>query len=258
MASSTDNPIIPFTSVAPGEEDLEVWQRASVVQSFNHGSRQAIPLAAQQIDVAHRVIAIHDLKVERVLDLGSGDGYAAAQIVERHPVNHVVLVDFSKPMLEEAKTHFAGAPFPVAFVEGDLRSDDWVAEVTEKRPYDLVISRYALHHVADERKEKLYREVFAFLRPGGVFLNIEHVASPTDSLHEAFERLMIEGLVRQQATEETRQEIVTSFRARQDKDVNILAPLDVQLGWLREIGFADVDVVFKLFELSVFTGRKPE
>ncbi len=258
MTSQTGNTITPFPAVAPGEENLEVWQRASVVQGFNHGSRQAIPLAAQQLDVANRVIAIHNLKVERVLDLESGDGYAAAQIVERHPVNHVVLVDFSKPMLDEAKTHFAGAPFPVAFVEGDLRTDDWIAEVSENGPYDLVISRYAIHHVADERKEELYRKVFSFLRPGGVFLNIEHVASPSDSLHEAFERLMIEGLVRQQATEETRQEIVTSFRARQDKDVNILAPLDVQLGWLRAIGFTDVDVVFKLFELAVFTGRKPE
>ncbi|HWV34830.1 MAG TPA: hypothetical protein VNZ55_04305, partial [Thermomicrobiales bacterium] len=78
-----------------------------------------------------------------------------------------------------------------------------------------------------------------------------------ETLHEAFERLMIEGLVRQQATPETREEIVTSFRNRQDKDVNILAPLDEQLGWLRTIGFTDVDVVFKLFELSIFTGRRP-
>lgn len=255
MVNSTN--ITPFPKAAPGEETQEVWQRASVVKSFNHGSRQAIPLAAQQLDVVHRVIAIHDLKVERVLDLGAGDGYAAAQIVERHPVNHVVLVDFSKPMLDEAREHFAKAPFPVEFVEGDLRSDDWFDQVTRSGPFDLVISRYAIHHVPDERKQAIYRKVYEFLRPGGLFINIEHVASATVPLHEAFERLMIEGLVRQQATPETREEIVTSFRNRQDKDVNILAPLDEQLGWLRAIGFADVDVVFKLFELSVFTGRRP-
>ncbi|MGI8404547.1 MAG: class I SAM-dependent methyltransferase [Thermomicrobiales bacterium] len=249
--------ITPFPVIAPGEEQEEVWQRASVVRSFNHGSRQAIPLAAQQLDVVHRVIAIHDLKVERVLDLGSGDGYAVAQIVERHPVDHVVLVDFSKPMLEEARAHFANAPFSVDFVEGDLRTDGWVDQVTRSGPFDLVISRYAIHHVSDERKRQIYEQAFAFLRPGGVFLNIEHVASATDTLHEAFERLMVEGIVQQQATSETREEVVASFRARQDKDVNILAPVETQLDWLREIGFADVDTVFKLFELAVFAGRKP-
>ena len=249
--------ITPFPATAPGEEQLEVWQRASVVQSFNHVSRQAIPLAAQQLDVVHRVIAIHDLKVERVLDLGAGDGYAAAQIVARHPVNHAVLVDFSKPMLDEARAHFADAPFAVDFVEGDLRSDDWVDQVMRSGPFDLVISRFAIHHVPDERKRQIYQQVFAFLRPGGVFVNVEHVASASETLHEAFERLMIEGIVQQQATPETREEVVASFRARQDKDVNILAPVETQLGWLREIGFADVDTVFKLFELTVFTGRKP-
>lgn len=249
--------ITPFPVIAPGEEQQEVWQRASVVQSFNHGSRQAIPLAAQQLDVVHRVIAMHDLKIERVLDLGSGDGFAAAQVVDRQPVNHVVLVDFSKPMLDEARTHFADVPFSVDFVEGDLRTDGWVDQVTRSGPFDLVISRFAIHHVPDERKRRTYQQVFAFLRPGGVFINIEHVASATNTLHEAFERLMVEGILHQQATSEIREEVVASFRARQDKDVNILAPVETQLGWLREIGFGDVDTVFKLFELAVFTGRKP-
>ncbi|MGI8483648.1 MAG: class I SAM-dependent methyltransferase [Thermomicrobiales bacterium] len=249
--------ITPFPTIDPGEEQQEVWQRASVVQSFNHGSRQAIPLAAQQLDVVHRLIAAHDLRVERVLDLGAGDGFAAAQIVDRHPVNHAVLVDFSKPMLEEARAHFAGAPFSVDFVEGDLRWDDWVDQVTPSGPFDLVISRFAIHHVPDARKRQIYQRVFAFLRPGGVFVNIEHVASATVTLHEAFECLMVEGIVQQQATPETQEDVVASFRARQDKDVNILAPVETQLGWLREIGFADVDTVFKLFELAVFTGRRP-
>ena len=130
-------------------------------------------------------------------------------------------------------------------------------QVTRSGPFDLVISRFAIHHVPDERKRQIYQQVFAFLRPGGIFVNIEHVASATETLHEAFERLMIEGIVRQQATSKTCEEVVASFRARQDKDVNILAPVEAQLGWLREIGFADVDTVFKLFELAVFTGRKP-
>jgi len=255
--SSRSN-VTPFPTPAVSEEQLEVWKRESVVRSFNQGSRQAIPLAPQQMDVVHRVLAIHDLNVERVLDLGAGDGFAAASIMDRHSLKHLVLVDFSQPMLEEARTHFAEAPFPVEYVEGDLRDDAWWPDVQRSGPFDLVISRYAIHHIADDLKRKLYAQVFQFLRPGGVFVNIEHVQSGSPVLQEAFDRLMIEGIVRQGATEQTREEIVTSYKARQDKDVNILAPVETQLAWLRASGFADVDCVFKLFELSVLTGRRPE
>ncbi|MGC4106463.1 MAG: class I SAM-dependent methyltransferase [Thermomicrobiales bacterium] len=255
---SSPSNVTPFPTPAVSEEQLEVWKRESVVRSFNHGSRQAIPLAPQMIDVVHRVIAIHDLTVERVLDLGAGDGFAAASVMERYPLKHLVLVDFSQPMLEEAKGHFKDAPFPVEYVEGDLRDDAWWPGVQRSGPFDLVISRFAIHHIADELKQKLYAQVFQFLRPGGVFVNIEHVKSGSATLQEAFDRLMIEGIVRQGATEETREEIVTSYKARQDKDVNILAPVEMQLEWLRSDGFADVDCVFKLFELSVLTGRRPE
>jgi hypothetical protein len=36
-----------------------------------------------------------------------------------------------------------------------------------------------------------------------------------------------------------------------------LALVDVQCGWLREIGFQDVDCFFKVFELALLGGRKP-
>ena len=38
---------------------------------------------------------------------------------------------------------------------------------------------------------------------------------------------------------------------------NILAPVEVQCQWLREIGFTDVDCYLKMFEVAVFGGRRP-
>ncbi len=37
---------------------------------------------------------------------------------------------------------------------------------------------------------------------------------------------------------------------------NILALVEDQCDWLREIGFSDVDCFFKLFEVAIFGGRK--
>jgi hypothetical protein len=38
------------------------------------------------------------------------------------------------------------------------------------------------------------------------------------------------------------------------KEANILAPVETQCQWLREIGFEHVDCYLKIFELEVFDG----
>ena len=40
------------------------------------------------------------------------------------------------------------------------------------------------------------------------------------------------------------------------KKENILATVEAQCQWLRQIGFADVDCFLKIFELALFGGRK--
>jgi len=88
--------------------------------------------------------------------------------------------------------------------------------------FDAVVSSFAIHHVDDGRKRALYAEVFERLVPGGTFLNLEHVASPTEHLHNEFLASL-------------------DIEPADDDPSNQLAPVEPQLGWLREIGFDDVD-----------------
>lgn len=55
-----------------------------------------------------------------------------------------------------------------------------------------------------------------------------------------------------------REEVGDEFVHRPDKEVNILAPVEIQCDWLRDSGFVDVDCYFKVFELAVFGGRRPK
>ena len=52
-------------------------------------------------------------------------------------------------------------------------------------------------------------------------------------------------------------ELAEEYKNRPDKDANILAPVALQCEWLRDIGYETVDCYFRIYELAVFGGRKP-
>ncbi|MDQ4100416.1 MAG: class I SAM-dependent methyltransferase, partial [Chloroflexota bacterium] len=123
--------------------------------------------------------------------------------------------------------------------------------------FDAVVSRYAIHHIPHERKRALYAAVLRFLRPGGIFVNIEHVSSPSPIYERAWNKLFIDSISAAYGEEQSRSEAIEAYWSRQDEATNILAPVEDQCAWLREAGFVDVDCPFKLFELAIFAGRKP-
>jgi len=122
------------------------------------------------------------------------------------------------------------------------------------------VSGLAIHHLPDARKRALYAEIFDGLAEDGTFLNLEHVASVTPGVEALHDEAMVGFQVATRAAAGTAVDVDAvraAYHARPDKADNILAPVEEQCRWLREIGFADVDVFWKWFELALFGGRKP-
>lgn len=237
-----------------------VWQDADVAAIFLREVRGGIPYGADQLAVMGRVVAAAGRPVRRVLDVGAGSGVVTAALLARFPGAHAVLVDFSPAMLAAAREALAGVVPAPAFVAADLADPTWVAALRAAPPFDAIASSYAIHHLDDARKRALYGELFALLAPGGVFVNVEHVASAGAWGEALSDALVVDALHAHQAAQggaATRAEVAARFAARPDRAANILAPVEVQCAWLRAIGFTDVDCFFKVFELAVFGGRKP-
>jgi tRNA (cmo5U34)-methyltransferase len=169
----------------------------------------------------------------RILDLGTGDGYTLGLLRGVYPGIEGVGVDFSAEMLGRARARFAGEA-GIEIVEHDL--DDPLPASLGR--FDVVVSTFAIHHCVHERKRALYREVLEALEPGGMFANLEHVDSATPALHDAFLKAI-------------------SYTPAQDDPSNKLLDVETQLGWLREIGFDDVDCHWKWRELALLCGVKP-
>ncbi len=232
------------------------WQREDIAATYRM-ARRGIPFADAHFTITRQVIQAHELDVRRVLDFGSGDGIATAELLQHYPIEQAVLVDFSEPMLREARRALGGLGLAIEFVWGDLLDDQWRGEVEAHGPYDLTISWFAIHHLPDSRKRTLYGEVLELLRPDGVFVNIEHVQSASPVYERAFYRSIAEGIHEVEGGQRSGEEIEAKYTDPDERAANILAPVDEQLDWLRNVGFVDVDCVFKAFELAVVVGRKP-
>lgn len=200
------------------EKALEYLARADSITERVHGERMLLELLPQQIT--------------RVIDLGTGDGRLLALVKLARPGIEAVALDFSPTMIEKAKERFDGDPLVT------VSDHDFSDSISGFGQFDAVISSFAIHHVEDPRKQELYEEIFDMLTPGGVFLNLEHVSSPTEKLHDDFLSAM--GITRE----------------TEDKS-NRCSPVDTQLAWLRDIGFQDVDCFWKWRELALLAGTKP-
>jgi len=148
----------------------------------------------------------------------------------------------------------------VHFIQLDYAKSDWPALIAAPPlplRYDVIVSGFSIHHQPDAIKRRIYADIHALLVPGGIFLNLEHVASASRWIETQFEAYFIDALFRYHAPSgKTRGQVAADFYHRPDKDANRLAPLELQLRWLREIGFQHVDCFFKVFELAIFGGIK--
>ncbi len=236
-----------------------VWKSRRLSKSFLTNIRGGIPFADDQIDIMMRLIQGSKHRIGMFMDVGCGNGVLAGAILQRYPRAKGVLVDFSKPMLFEAKRNLHEYGSQLRFITADFSSKRWVI-AAEGECFDAIVSGYAIHHQPDRRKKEIFTEIFRLLNPGSVFVNVEHVAPETKWIAGLNDEVFVDSLYEyhsKKGSSKNREQILKEFVHRKDKAANILAPVEAQCEWLSKCGFVDVGCFFKIFELAVFGGRKP-
>jgi len=203
------------------------WTTAERVEHYL-GLADGVPHRAEAEGV---LLGLLPLDAERVLDLGTGDGRLLRLLRAERPAMRGVGVDFSEPMLTRARDHFAGHD-RIELVQHDMNEP-----LPDLGTFDAVVSSFAIHHLEHERKRSLYAEVFGVLQPGGPFVNLEHVASPTEKLHLAFFDAIGEPIENEDPSDRT-------------------TDIESQLSWLRDAGFDDVDCIWKWREMALLAGTR--
>jgi tRNA (cmo5U34)-methyltransferase len=235
---------------------MHAWKNQKIVENFLTNTRKAIPFGGEQLDIILRLIGKSQINVNRYIDLGCGDGILANTLLTQYPNAQGLLIDYSPAMVDAAKKRM-NCFENQTILQDDLTNSNWKKHVIEK--VDVVLSGFAIHHLKNGRKYDLFEEIYDVLKPGGIFINLEHVKSESLFGNSLFNELMVDTLyakLKDEGKEKNKVQLMEEHLKRPDQYDNILISVGIQCDWLKEIGFKDVDCFFKCFELAIYGGIK--
>lgn len=159
----------------------------SIRQTANRLAGSYAPYArftAEAIEQAVDILAAECRQVPAsVLDLGSGTGLPASLLMQRWPAARFVLLDFSLPMLRQARRRFQTEASPPHEVAADAIRLPFPASV-----FDVAFSSCMVHLVSDQAA--MLRETAHVLRLGGLvgLVFCERADLATQVVHRFFPR----------------------------------------------------------------------
>lgn len=165
--------------MAPYIDEPAAWQ-----ESWDRQQEAYLP------DREHRftamldaVDAVTDGAAPQLLDLAGGTGTISLRALARFPSAQVTLVDLDPALMAIASSSLRDR---ATVVTADLRRPEWT-DTLPCRDYNAVLTATALHWLPGEPLSALYATIREVLRPGGVFVNADHM--PDDGLPSLTKRL---------------------------------------------------------------------
>jgi SAM-dependent methyltransferase len=116
----------------------------------------------------------------RILELGSGPGQLAREILVHCDVQTYVALDFSAAMHEIAAEHLGELASRVTFVIRDFREPTWPSGLGT---FDAIVTMQAAHETRHKRHlVPLLERARTLVAPGGVLLYADHYLTPETKL----------------------------------------------------------------------------
>jgi tRNA (cmo5U34)-methyltransferase len=222
------------------DADVERFSNLETGQSATVDAPLALALVAQ-------AAAATTPHARHVLDVGCGAGNYTLKLLEHLPNLDVTLIDLSEPMLQRARERVDRATTGrIMTIQGDIREVE-----LRDADFDIVLAAAVLHHLRTDRE---WSEVFAAfhraLRPGGSLWIFDLVESSIPAVEQLMRTRYGEYLT--QLEDASYRDHVFAYIDKEDTP----RPLLFQLDLLRQVGFAQVEVLHKNVCFAAFGAVK--
>lgn len=117
-----------------------------------------------------RVAELVPSGAQTLLDLGCGTGLELDRIFERLPGIHVMAIDLSDEMIAKLLQKHGHRALEV------IKDDYFLYDFGENR-FDAAVSVESLHHFTAEKKTGLFKKICRALKPGGIYIECDYIAS---------------------------------------------------------------------------------
>jgi tRNA (cmo5U34)-methyltransferase len=240
--------------IAMSQFEESRWADSQFSQGFRDDANFYLPHRGQFLEVAKSLYRhfISRNPVAKVLDLGCGDGLFVQELTRSFTPANVTLVDGSAEMLRAARKRLADRAV-CSFVQASFQQllvDDLLRE-----HFDLIYSSLAIHHLPFAEKKKLYAYIHEHLSPNGWFIHYDVVLPPSatlETLYLSFWREWIQA----HSPKERRDELLGTPDQYKGNSDNMPDTLASQLEVLKEVGFGNVDCLYKYGIFALFGGSK--
>jgi tRNA (cmo5U34)-methyltransferase len=213
------------------------WGSKEYSQAWVSKDQQRALEREAQFSAALRWLSVFLDGPVQVMDLGSGPGTLAGKLLSAFPEMQVLCLDGSEEMLAQARQRLAAFSERATFIQADFGAENWSAGV----PRDLgaVVSARAVHNLRKLKPvERVYRDVYDLIRPGGLFMNIERVNFSTPKLRRHYRQLQIKTRGKAAKMDGPAPNLLQQFRL------------------LKRAGFKDIDCFWREGNTAIVAGFK--
>lgn len=214
----------------------------TVVKVFDDMVSRSVPFYNEMQRMLGEIAADHVKEGSCLYDLGCSTGTTMIEVDKLIPSDiRFIGIDESPEMLEkcEVKLKEAGFVRPFDLVTGDLH------EPLPIKNASVVILCLTLQFVRPLYRERLLRNIYAGLNPGGVLILVEKVLAESTVFNRDFIKYYYNYKRRNQYSE-------MEISQKREALENVLIPykLSENLLLLKETGFADCETFFKWYNFS--------
>ena len=238
------NPIMSKSTVDEIRErfdnDVERFSNLEIGQTTTLDSPLMLELVTQ-------AAAATNPGASHILDVGCGAGNYTLKLLQALPDVNVTLVDLSAPMLERATQRISAvSKGAIRTLQGDIRDLAFPAA-----QYDVILAAAVLHHLRSEDEWQLVFAKFErILKPGGSLWIVDLIEQSTEAVQALMWARYGEYLT--EFKDAAFCEHVFGYIAKEDTP----RPLIYQLNLLREVGFAQIEILHKNNLFAAFGGLK--